>query len=126
VDSADFYGRGESEQILGKALKGRRDDVVLATKAHNPMGDDPNMRGNSRRWLTARAGRLAAPAADRSRRPVPDAPARCRHLRRGNTRDTHRLIQAGKVGAIGGSSYLASAIVEAQWVAERRGLARRW
>src|SRR5882672_8274329 len=52
VDTADFYSRGESEEIVGKALKGRRDHVVLATKAHLPMGDDPNMRGNSRRWLT--------------------------------------------------------------------------
>src|SRR3954469_9141176 len=51
IDTADFYSRGESEEIVGKALKGRRDDVVLATKAHLPMGDDPNRRGNSRRWI---------------------------------------------------------------------------
>src|ERR1700750_3439795 len=52
VDTADVYSRGESEEIVGKALKGRRDDVVLATKAYNPMGEDPNQRGCSRRWLT--------------------------------------------------------------------------
>src|ERR1700759_4464714 len=52
VDTADAYSRGESEEIVGKALKGRRDDVVLATKAFLPMGEDPNMRGGSRRWLT--------------------------------------------------------------------------
>ncbi|MGO8657347.1 aldo/keto reductase, partial [Rhizobium ruizarguesonis] len=52
IDTADIYSRGESEEIVGKALKGRRDDVVLATKAHMPMGDDPNRQGNSRRWLT--------------------------------------------------------------------------
>src|SRR6201996_5969317 len=51
VDTADFYSAGESEEIVGKALAGRRDDVVLATKAHAPMGKDPNERGNSRRWL---------------------------------------------------------------------------
>ena len=51
VDTADVYAQGESEEIVGKALQGRRDDVVLATKAHAPMGDDPNHRGNSRRWL---------------------------------------------------------------------------
>src|ERR1700709_2738030 len=52
VDTADVYSAGESEEIVGKALLGsRRDDVVLATKAHAPMGRDPNMRGNSRRWL---------------------------------------------------------------------------
>src|ERR1017187_5532679 len=51
VDTADVYARGESEEIVGKALKGRRDSVVLATKVHLPMGDDPNQRGNSRRWI---------------------------------------------------------------------------
>src|SRR4051795_10150516 len=51
VDTADVYSRGESEEIVGKALKGRRDDVVLATKVHGTMGDDPNQRGNSRRWI---------------------------------------------------------------------------
>ena len=49
VDTADVYSAGESEEIVGQALLGRRDDVVLATKAYNPMGEDPNMRGNSRR-----------------------------------------------------------------------------
>ena len=51
VDTADVYSRGESETIVGKALRDRRDGVVLATKAHGAMGDDPNERGNSRRWL---------------------------------------------------------------------------
>src|SRR5207302_9938348 len=51
VDTADVYSRGESEEIVAKALKGRRDQVVLATKAHGAMGDDANERGNSRRWL---------------------------------------------------------------------------
>src|SRR2546429_885634 len=51
VDTADVYARGESEEIVGKALEGLRDHVVLATKVHGPMGDDPNERGNSRRWI---------------------------------------------------------------------------
>src|SRR4051812_42732866 len=52
IDTADVYGAGESEEIVGKALAdGRRDDVVLATKFHTPMGDDPTQRGNSRRWI---------------------------------------------------------------------------
>src|ERR671914_493382 len=52
VDTADVYARGESEEIVGKALAdGRREDVVLATKVHGSMGDDPNQRGNSRRWI---------------------------------------------------------------------------
>src|ERR1039458_9075957 len=52
VDTADVYSRGESEQIVGKALAGgRREQVVLATKVHGQMGDDPNAQGNSRRWI---------------------------------------------------------------------------
>src|SRR5918998_2190901 len=52
IDTADVYGQGESEEIVGKALAGgRRDDVILATKFHTPMGDDANQRGNSRRWI---------------------------------------------------------------------------
>src|SRR6202451_3523655 len=52
VDTADIYSAGESEEIVGKALAGgRREHVVLASKAHMPMGDDPNQRGNSRRWI---------------------------------------------------------------------------
>src|SRR5947199_7710058 len=53
VDTADVYSAGESEEIVGKALKGRRDDVVLATKFWAPMGEDPNQRGVSRRWIIA-------------------------------------------------------------------------
>src|SRR3954452_14108433 len=51
IDTADVYSRGESEEIVAKALRGRRDDVVLATKVHGSMGDDPNEFGNSRRWI---------------------------------------------------------------------------
>ena len=51
IDTADVYSHGESEEIVGKAIVGRRDDVVLATKVHVPMGNDPNMWGNSRRWI---------------------------------------------------------------------------
>src|SRR6478609_4078576 len=51
VDTADAYAHGESEEIVGKALAGRRDEIVLATKLHLPMGEDPNRRGNSRRWI---------------------------------------------------------------------------
>src|SRR5712671_5908348 len=51
VDTADMYAQGESEEIVGKALKGRRDEVVLATKFWNPMGELPNQRGGSKRWI---------------------------------------------------------------------------
>jgi aryl-alcohol dehydrogenase (NADP+) len=52
VDTADRYSNGESEEIVGKALQGRRQNVVLATKVHGTMGDDPNQQGSSRRWIT--------------------------------------------------------------------------
>ena len=51
IDTADRYSRGESEKIVGKALKGRRNNIVLVTKVNGPMGEDPNQQGNSRRWI---------------------------------------------------------------------------
>ncbi|SHN06276.1 aldo/keto reductase [Actinacidiphila paucisporea] len=124
VDTADAYARGESEEIVGKALKGRRDDVVLATKAHLPMGDDPNQRGNSRRWLVRALDdslrRLGTDHVDlfQVHRPAPDTDV---EETLGALTD---LVRAGKVRAFGSSTFLASDIVEAQWVAERRGLYR--
>ena len=88
VDTADAYG--ESEEIVGKALKGRRDDVVLATKARRPMGDDPNQQGASRRWIMTRGRELAAPPADRPHRPLPDPPAGPGHRHRGDALGAHR------------------------------------
>ncbi|MGP4085968.1 aldo/keto reductase [Streptomyces sp. KR55] len=124
VDTADAYSRGESEEIVGKALKGRRDNVVLATKAHLPMGDDPNQQGNSRRWLVRALEdslrRLGTDHVDlfQIHRPAPDT----------DVEETLSaltdLVRAGKVRAIGSSTFPASDIVEAQWVAERRGLVR--
>ena len=124
VDTADVYSAGESEEIVGKALKGRRDDVVLATKFFMPMGEDPNRRGGSRRWIVKAVEdslrRLGTDWIDlyQVHRPDPDA----------DIEETLSaltdLISSGKVRAIGGSQTPASDIVEAQWVAERRGLAR--
>jgi aryl-alcohol dehydrogenase-like predicted oxidoreductase len=124
VDTADRYSDGESEEIVGKALKGRRDNIVLATKVHGPMGDDPNQRGNSRRWIMTEVEnslrRLQTDHIDlyQIHRPDPDT----------DIEETlsalSDLIRSGKVRAIGSSTMPASDIVEAQWVAERRGLAR--
>ena len=124
VDTADRYSDGESEEIVGQALKGRRDRVVLATKVHGPMGDDPNERGNSRRWIMTEVEnslrRLQTDYIDlyQIHRPDPDT----------DIEETLSaltdLVRAGKVRAIGSSTFPASEIVEAQWVAERRGLAR--
>jgi aryl-alcohol dehydrogenase-like predicted oxidoreductase len=124
VDTADMYSQGESEEIVGKALKGRRDDVVLATKAFNPMGEDPNMRGSSRRWLVRAVEdslrRLQTDHVDlfQVHRPDPDT----------DVEETlsalSDLVHSGKVRAIGSSTFPAAQIVEAQWVAERRNLER--
>ncbi len=121
VDTADVYSHGESEEIVGKALQGQRDHVVLATKAHSSMGDDPNMRGNSRRWIVREVDnslrRLQTDYIDlyQMHRPDPDT----------DVDETlsalSDLVRAGKVRAIGSSTFPAEQIVEAQWVAERRG-----
>jgi aryl-alcohol dehydrogenase-like predicted oxidoreductase len=124
IDTADAYSFGESEVVVGKALKGRRDSVVVATKLSRPMGDDPNQQGTSRRWImTAVENSLRRLQTDhidlyQIHRPDP-------------TTDIEEtlaalsdLIHSGKVRAIGSSTMPASDIVEAQWVAERRGLAR--
>ncbi len=124
IDTADGYSRGESEEIVGKALKGRRDNIVLATKAHLPMGDDPNQQGNSRRWLIreveASLKRLQTDHIDLYQIHRPSADTDIEETLSALT----DLMRAGKVRAIGSSTFPASDIVEAQWVAERRGLAR--
>jgi aryl-alcohol dehydrogenase-like predicted oxidoreductase len=124
VDTADAYSHGESEEIVGQALKGRRDDVVLATKAHLPMGDDPNQQGNSRRWIMTAAEnslrRLQTDHIDlyQIHRPDPDTAIE------ETLSALSDLIHSGKVRAIGSSAMPASDIIEAQWAAERRGLQR--
>ncbi|MBH5335580.1 aldo/keto reductase [Streptomyces pactum] len=124
VDTADIYSGGESEEIVGKALKGRRDDVVLATKANGAMGDDPNHSGNSRRWITREIEnslrRLGTDHIDLYQIHRPDP-----HTDIDETLSVlSDLVRAGKIRAIGSSTFPAEQIVEAQWVAERRGHVR--
>ena len=125
IDTADVYSRGESEEIVGKALAGgRRDNVILATKVHGTMGDDPNEFGNSRRWIVREVEnslrRLGTDWIDlyQIHRPELDTDI---DETLGALTD---LVRAGKVRYIGSSTFPASAIVEAQWVAERRGRER--
>ncbi|ONI76449.1 aldo/keto reductase [Actinosynnema sp. ALI-1.44] len=124
VDTADIYGDGESERIVGQALRGRRDDVVVATKFHGSMGPDPNHGGNSRRWITRAVEdslrRLAMDHIDlyQVHRPDPNTDidetlSACSDL-----------VRSGKVRAIGTSAFAAEEIVEAQWVAQQRGHVR--
>jgi aryl-alcohol dehydrogenase-like predicted oxidoreductase len=125
IDTADVYARGESEEIVGKALQGRRDSVVLATKVHGTMHDtDPNMKGNSRRWVTREV--------DASLRRLQTDWIDLYQIHRWDPDTDHEetlgaltdLQRAGKIRYLGSSTYPPSAIVEAQWTAEKRGLSR--
>ena len=124
IDTADAYSRGESEEIVAKALVGRRDNVVLATKFHIQMGRDVNQQGNSRRWLRQEVEnslrRLGTDRIDlyQVHRPAPNCDI---DETLGALTD---LVREGKVLNIGSSTFPASEIVEAQWVAERRGRER--
>jgi aryl-alcohol dehydrogenase-like predicted oxidoreductase len=131
IDTADVYSQGESEEIVGKALAGgRRDEVIVATKFHGQMGvsfgerEDPNKRGNSRRWIISEVEnslrRLQTDWIDlyQAHRPNPET-------------DVEETLSAltdlqrqGKIRAFGSSTFPAHEMVEAQWVAERRGLGR--
>jgi aryl-alcohol dehydrogenase-like predicted oxidoreductase len=124
VDTADVYDYGTSEEIVGRALRGRRDEVVLATKVFNQMGKDPNARGGSRRWI---------------RRAVEDSLRRLQTDRL-DLYQLHRwdkntdldetlgalsdLVHEGKVLAIGSSTFPAEAIVEAAWISDVRNHVR--
>jgi len=124
VDTADMYGQGESEELVGKALQGRRDDVVLATKVHFQMGEGRNRSGNSRRWILKAVEdslrRLNTDWIDlyQIHRPDPST----------DIEETlsvlSDLVQQGKIRAFGCSTFPAEEVVEAHHVSERRGLGR--
>jgi aryl-alcohol dehydrogenase-like predicted oxidoreductase len=124
IDTADVYSAGESEEIVGKALHGRRDDIVLATKFFAPMGSDPNRRGGSRRWILAEVEnslrRLDTDYLDLYQIHRPDDVADIDETL-GALSD---LVHQGKIRYLGHSTFPAEYIVEAQWVAERRGRER--
>jgi aryl-alcohol dehydrogenase-like predicted oxidoreductase len=124
IDTADVYSAGESEEIVGKAITGRRDDLVLASKFHGTMGDDPNRRGNSRRWIMQEVEsslkRLKTDWIDlyQVHRPEPGTDI---EETLGALSD---LVHQGKIRYIGSSTFPASQVVEAQWVSRERGLQR--
>ncbi len=125
IDTADVYSQGESEEIVGKALAdGRREHIVLATKAHGTMGDDPNQQGNSRRWLIRECEdslrRLGTDYIDLYQIHRPD-PSTDIDETLGALSD---LIRAGKIRYAGSSTFLPSQIVQAQWTAQQRGRER--
>ena len=124
IDTADMYSSGESEEVVGKALKNKRDSVVLATKFHGAMSFDPNEQGNSRRWIVKEVEnslrRLQTDYIDlyQVHRPSPET----------DIDETLAaltdLIRSGKVRYIGTSTYPAHEVVEAQFIARERGRER--
>jgi aryl-alcohol dehydrogenase-like predicted oxidoreductase len=126
IDTADVYSQGKSEEIVGQALNrdNKRENVILATKVHGTMGQDPNEQGNSRRWIMKEVEnslrRLGTDYIDlyQIHRPSPDT----------NIDETlgalTDLVRQGKVRYLGSSTFPAEEIVEAQWTAERRGRER--
>jgi aryl-alcohol dehydrogenase-like predicted oxidoreductase len=124
VDTADVYSHGESEVIVGKALAGRRDDVVLATKFFMPFDEDPNHRGGSRRWIMTAVEsslrRLGTDYIDLYQMHRYD-PAVDLDETLGALTD---LVRAGKVRYIGHSTFPASALVDGQYIARDRGRER--
>lgn len=124
VDTADVYSNGESEEIVGRALKGRRDDVVLATKVNGNMGTAKNRAGNSRRWIRYEVEqslrRLGTEWIDLYQIHRPDPKTDIEETLSVLT----DLVREGKVRAIGCSTFPAELIVEAHWAADKRALER--
>ncbi|MFF2012996.1 aldo/keto reductase [Streptomyces sp. NPDC058195] len=124
IDTADVYGHSETEHILGRDLKGRREDVVLATKFNGPMGEGPLRGGSSRRWVMKAAEgslrRLNTDYIDLCQIHHPDPHTDIEEKLSALT----DLVRSGKVRAIGSTNLPASDIVQAHRVSERRGLHR--
>jgi aryl-alcohol dehydrogenase-like predicted oxidoreductase len=124
IDTADMYSRGESEEMVGKAIAGRRDDIVLATKATMPMGEDRNQRGSSRRWLVTEL--------DNSLRRLGVDHVDLYQIHRWDptTSDEETLSaltdlqRAGKIRYFGSSTFPAYRIVQAEWAARQNHLGR--
>ena len=122
--TAGVYSGGVPEEITGEALRGRRDDVVLAAKFFVPMDDRPDHSGGSRKWIMQEAGNSL-------RRLKADYTDLYQVHRPGVTTDAGEtlgaladLVRQGRVRCIGSSSYPASQIVGARWVSRERNLAR--
>jgi aryl-alcohol dehydrogenase-like predicted oxidoreductase len=124
IDTADVYSNGESEEIVGRALDGRRDSVVLATKVHGGMGPGVNERGNSRLWIAREVEnslrRLRTDHIDLYQIHRPEADTDVEETLGALT----DLQRQGKIRYFGSSTFQGWQMVEAQWIAERRGLSR--
>jgi len=123
IDTADVYSDGRSEEIVGEAVRGRRDRVLLATKARMPMGDGPNDAGLSRHHLIrsceASLRRLGTDYIDLYQVHEWDGQTPLEE-----TLDAlDHLVSSGKVRYIGCSNYAAWQLTKALWISDREGLA---
>jgi len=124
IDTADMYGAGESEEMVGKAVAGRRDDIVLATKVSMPIGDERNHQGASRRWLVTEL--------DNSLRRLGVDHVDLYQIHRWDPRTSDEetlsaltdLQRAGKIRYFGSSTFPAYRLVQAQWAAREHHLGR--
>ncbi|GGF10136.1 aldo/keto reductase [Williamsia phyllosphaerae] len=124
IDTADMYSQGESEEMVGKAIAGRRDDIVLATKVFNPMGDERNHQGSSRRWIVTEL--------ENSLRRLDVDHVDLYQIHRWDPRTSDEetlsaltdLQRAGKIRYFGSSTYPAYRIVQAEWAARENHLSR--
>jgi aryl-alcohol dehydrogenase-like predicted oxidoreductase len=117
IDTADVYSQGESEQVVGRALRGRRDDVFLATKFHGQMSPNPAHSGNSRRWITqAVEGSLRRLQTDRIDLYQAHRPDYNTDVLETITA-LNDLIRQGKILYYGTSVFTPAQLVEAQWLA---------
>ena len=124
IDTADAYSRGESETIVGKAIRGRRDSLIIATKFYSPMGDDPNMRGASRRWIVRAVEdslrRLGTDYIDLYQIHRYDVDTDIEEVLFTLT----ELVRQGKIRQFGSSAFPPDRIVESHWAAQRLGTLR--
>ena len=124
IDTADVYSHGESEKIVGKAIKGKRDDLVLATKFFFPMGEDVNHQGGSRKWII----REVEKSLKRLKTDYIDLYQIHRYDQSTDLEEIMftltELVRQGKIRYFGSSMFPADRIVESHWIAERRGLLR--
>jgi aryl-alcohol dehydrogenase-like predicted oxidoreductase len=122
-DTADVYGGTKSEEMLGAALEGRRDQVVVATKFASPIGDDPAHSGASGRWIKQAVEdslrRLRTDYIDLYQQHRPDKDVGIEET----LTALDQLVQAGKVREIGCSNFSAAQIQEAETTSARKGLA---
>ena len=124
IDTANVYSGGLSEEILGKVLEGRRDQVLVATKARMPMGEGPNDAGLSRHHLIRECEASLRAAGHRPHRPVPGAWWDGQTPLDETLAALDDLVGAGKVRYVGCSNYAGWQLMKALGIAEQRGLSR--